>query len=60
MKTALKRIIKNSFLWRKCKPLIRERQILSKEKKKFIAEAKECFNSNPGAWKYERLLGCVE
>ena len=43
----LKRIIKKSVLWRKCKPVIRERQILSKEKKKYIAEAKECFKSNP-------------
>ena len=43
----IKRIIKKSALWRKCKPVIREKQILSKEKKKFIAEAKVCFDSNP-------------
>ena len=43
----LKRIIKESALWRKCKPVIRERQILSKEKKRYIEEATDCFNSNP-------------
>lgn len=46
-KSALKTIIKNSSLWKKCEPVIREKQILSKEKKKFRAEAKECFKSCP-------------
>ena len=46
-KSGLTRIIKNSSLWKEYEPLIREKQILLKEKKQFIAEAKVCFRSNP-------------
>lgn len=43
----IKRTIKKSALWKKCKPFVRELQIKSLEKKAFLAEAKECFRSNP-------------
>ncbi len=56
----LKRIIKKSTLWRKCKPAIRERQILSKERKKFIAEARENFRSNPAHGSMEDYLDALK
>lgn len=44
---SIKSIIKKSAIWKKFEPIIREKQILSSEKKKFLAEAKEKFKSNP-------------
>lgn len=44
----VKRIIKKSLFWKKFKPFIREKQIFSSERRKFLAEAKEGFRSNPG------------
>ena len=44
---SIKTIIEKSAIWKKYEPLIREKQILSSERKKFLAEAKEKFNSNP-------------
>ena len=44
---SIKSIIKKSVIWKKYEPVIREKQILSFERKKFLAEAKEKFKSNP-------------
>lgn len=43
----VKKTIKKSALWKKCKPYVRELQIKSSEKKQFLAEAEEGFKSNP-------------
>ena len=44
----IKATIKKSVLWRRINPILKERQVLSSEKKKFLAEAIEKFKDNPG------------
>ena len=48
MMNPIKATIKKSVLWRRINPILKERQVLSSEKKKFLAEAIEKFKDNPG------------
>lgn len=43
----IKRVLVKSAVWRRMKPVIREKQVWAAEKKKFLEEAKEKFESNP-------------
>ena len=55
----VKKTIKKSALWKKCKPYVRELQIKSSEKKQFLAEAEEGFKSNPEHGNLSPLLRCI-
>ena len=51
--------IKRSSLWRKCKPFVREFQIKSSEKMRFLAEAKEYFKLNPEHGSLKDYIGAL-
>lgn len=50
---SVKSLIKESAVWKKYRPFIKEKHILASERKKFLSEAKIQFKSNPehGNWK---------
>ena len=50
---SVKSLIKESAVWKKYRPFIKEKHILASERKKFLSEAKIQFESNPehGNWK---------
>ena len=44
---SVKSLIKESVVWKKYRPIIKEKHILASERKKFLSEAKIQFESNP-------------